>query len=124
MLNPLRRNGEEENEETHKMLVEAGIVVKNSNPNFSLTHEKSMMIDDRLAFIKSLNLETKNLTETRDYAIITNHPKEVAEIILCFEADWDRKNFEPGNDAYLIWCSGNGRSKIANLLMKLNTHYL
>ncbi len=47
-----------------------------------------MVVDDETAFVKSLNWETKNLTETRDYAIVTSHAHEVAEIIECFEADW------------------------------------
>jgi cardiolipin synthase A/B len=116
MLNPTRRNGEEENEDTRRVLEEAGIEVRDSNPFFILTHEKSMVIDEKLAFVKSLNWETKNLTETRDYAIITSHPHEVKEIILCFKADWDRKNFDPGEDARLIWCSNNGRAKIAKFI--------
>lgn len=116
MLNPARRDGEEENENTHKILEEAGIEVKNSNPNFGLTHEKSMVVDDRLAFVKSLNWETKNLTHTRDYAIVTSHPHEVEEIIMCFEADWYRKEFNPGENAHLIWCSGNGRARIARFI--------
>ncbi len=116
MLNPARRDGEEENETTHEILAAAGIDVKNSNPIFGLTHEKSMVVDDRIAFVKSLNWETKNMTETRDYAIITSHPKEVEEIIMCFEADWDRKEFNPGENAHLIWCSGNGRARIARFI--------
>jgi phosphatidylserine/phosphatidylglycerophosphate/cardiolipin synthase-like enzyme len=116
MLNPARRDGEEENETTHAILEMAGIDVKSSNPNFGLTHEKSMVVDDQIAFVKSLNWETKNLTETRDYAIITTHPHEVKEIIMCFEADWDRKEFNPGAEAHLIWCSGNGRERIAHFI--------
>lgn len=116
MLNPARRNGEEENEETRTLLAKAGIEVKDSNPFFGLTHEKSMVIDEKIAFIKSLNWETKNLTETRDYAIITSHPFEVEEIILCFESDWNRKEFNPGEGARLIWCSSNGRDRIARFI--------
>jgi cardiolipin synthase A/B len=116
MLNPARRNGEEENEDTRKILEEAGIEVRDSNPFFILTHEKSMVIDEKLGFVKSLNWETKNLTETRDYAIITSHHKEVEEIVLCFEADWNRTDFNPGDDARLIWCSNNGRTRIANFI--------
>lgn len=116
MLNPARRNGEEENEETRIILEKAGIEVKDSNPFFGLTHEKSMVIDEKIAFIKSLNWETKNLTETRDYAIITSHPFEVEEIILCFESDWNRKEFNPGETARLIWCSSNGRDRIARFI--------
>lgn len=116
MLNPVRNNGEEENEETRRILEEAGIEVRDSNPDFSITHEKSMVIDGKMAFIKSLNWETKNLTETRDYAIITHHLHEVKEIILCFEADWHRKNFDPGENMNLIWCSNNGRTRIARFI--------
>jgi cardiolipin synthase len=116
MLNPARRNGEEENENTRKILAEAKIEIKDTNPFFALTHEKSMVVDDRLAFIKSLNWETKNLTETRDYAVVTSHPAEVEEIIMCFEADWERSDFDPGEHARLIWCSGNGRARIAKFI--------
>lgn len=116
MLNPARRNGDEENIETKNALLAAGIEVKDSNPEFVLTHEKSMVIDDKMAFVKSLNWETKNLTETRDYAIITTHQKEVKEIIMCFDADWERKDFDPGDDAHLIWCSYNGRERIARFI--------
>ena len=116
MLNPARRNGEEENEDTRKKLLEAGIEVKDSNPAFGLTHEKSMVIDEDRAFVKSLNWATKNLTVTRDYAITTSHLHEVNEIVDCFNADWDRKTFDPGADAHLIWCTGNGRDKIAHFI--------
>lgn len=116
MLNPARRNGEEENENTRRLLERAGIKVKDTNPFFELTHEKSMVVDDKLAFIKSLNWETKNLTETRDYAIITSNVHEVEEIILCFESDWARTDFDPGENARLIWCSVNGRSRIAKFI--------
>jgi len=116
MLNPARRNGEDENEDTRAKLEAAGIQVHDSNPCFIITHEKSMIVDERLAFVKSLNWETKNLTETRDYAIITTHPHEVKEIILCFEADWYRHSFEPGENMNLIWCINNGRTRIARFI--------
>jgi phosphatidylserine/phosphatidylglycerophosphate/cardiolipin synthase-like enzyme len=116
MLNPSRRNGEGENEEARTLLEAAEIEVRDTNPSFVITHEKSMVIDEKLAFVKSLNWETKNLTETRDYAIITSHPHEVEEIILCFDADWHRNDFDPGDSAHLIWCSFNGRQRIANFI--------
>ncbi len=116
MLNPARRSGEAENEESRKTLTQAGVEVIDSNPVFDLTHEKSMVVDDRVAFVKSLNWETKNLTETRDYAVITDNKREVGEVIDCFEADWSRKSFDPGEHAHLIWCEGNGRDKIAEFI--------
>jgi phosphatidylserine/phosphatidylglycerophosphate/cardiolipin synthase-like enzyme len=116
MLNPARRDGEEENAETRKALEKVGIDVKDSNPDFGITHEKSMVVDDETAFIKSLNWATKNLTVTRDYAVVTSHKHEVDEVIAGFDADWHRKDFDPGADAHLIWCRGNGRERIARLI--------
>ena len=93
MLNPARRGGEPENEATRKALEEAGVDVADTNPAIDLTHEKSMVIDDETAFIQSLNWETKNLTVTRDYAVVTSHRHEVDEVSACFDADWERKEF-------------------------------
>jgi phosphatidylserine/phosphatidylglycerophosphate/cardiolipin synthase-like enzyme len=116
MLNPARRGGEHENEETHKKLVRAGVTVLDSNPAFDVTHEKSMLVDDETALVKSLNWATANLTETRDYAVVTAHRHEVDEIAECFEADWHRKRFDPGEQAHLIWCNLNGRNRIARFI--------
>jgi phosphatidylserine/phosphatidylglycerophosphate/cardiolipin synthase-like enzyme len=116
MLNPARRSGETENEASRKQLLKAGVLVEDSNPAFDLTHEKSMVIDDAIGFVKSLNWETKNLTETRDYAVVTDDRGEVSEMTECFDADWSRKAFDPGDDAKLIWCNSNGRERIAHFI--------
>ena len=113
MLNPARRSGEEDNEKTRKTLTKGGVDVIDSNPAYDVTHEKSMVVDDSQAFVKSLNWQTRNLTETRDYAVVTSHPHEVNEIVDCFEADWSRKAFDSGDNSHLIWCKGNGRDRIA-----------
>lgn len=116
MLNPARRDGQEENQQSRHTLNQAGVDVIDSNPAFDLTHEKSMVIDDKTAFVKSLNWDTKNLTETRDYAVVTGHATEVKEIMECFEADWERQDFAPGPNSHLIWCRANGRERIANFI--------
>jgi len=115
MLNPARKSGEEDNEDTRKKLEDAGIDVTDASPAFSLTHEKSMVVDDHTAFVKSLNWATKNLTETRDYAVATSHGREVREVIDCFEADWSRKGFRSDAEGHLIWCPG-GRDRIARFI--------
>ena len=116
MLNPARRSGEKENDESRQALSREGIEVIDSNPAFDLTHEKSMVVDDKAAYVKSLNWQTKNLTETRDYAVVTLHKHEVEEVIECFEADWGRKEFNSGDHSHLIWCIGNGRQRLAQFI--------
>ncbi len=116
MLNPARRSGESENEEARKLLGDAGVEVRDSNPAFDLTHQKSMVIDNHIGFVESLNWEPRDLTKTRDYAIVTSHGHEVAEMVACFDADWAHEAFKPRSDSPLIWCPDNGRQRIAQFI--------
>jgi cardiolipin synthase len=116
MLNPARRGGESENDETKSQLDGAHIEVRDSNPAFDLTHQKSMVIDETTGFIESFNWETRDLTVTRDYAVVTTHKTEVEEMITCFDADWARDGFTPGQNSRLIWCPNDGRQRIAEFI--------
>jgi cardiolipin synthase len=118
MLNPARRSGETENEEARKVLSAAGVEVRDSSPAFDVTHQKSMVIDGRIGFVESLNWEPRDLTETRDYAVVTTHGHEVAEMARGFDADWDRHDFDPDPKSPLIWCPNNGRQRIAAFIDK------
>lgn len=115
MLNPRRRDGEEDNEQTRRELERGRVEVRDSSPDFPLTHEKSMVVDEEIAFVKSLNWSTKNFSGTRDYAVVTTHQHEVAEVVGCFEADWHRQRFTARPGDHLIWCPG-GRDRITNLI--------
>jgi phosphatidylserine/phosphatidylglycerophosphate/cardiolipin synthase-like enzyme len=116
ILNPHRRSGERENEAARRALERARVEVKDANPAFDLTHEKSMVVDDKSAFVKSFNWATRNLTETRDYAVITTRSHDVAEVIECFEADWHRRPFEPRKSSHLVWCPAHGRERICQFI--------
>jgi cardiolipin synthase len=113
MLNPARRDGTSANAAAREILKEAGIAVRDSSAEFAVTHQKSMVIDDKVGFIESLNWETRDLTVTRDYAVETTMKAEVAEMVRCFDADWAEMPFEPDADSDLIWCPNNGRQRIA-----------
>ena len=120
MLNPARRSGQSENDETSVKLAQAGIEVRDSNPAFELTHQKSMVIDEEIGFVESFNWESRDLTVTRDYAVITTDKSEVAEMVACFEADWVREDFTPSRHSELIWCPNNGRERIAEFIDSAN----
>jgi phosphatidylserine/phosphatidylglycerophosphate/cardiolipin synthase-like enzyme len=115
MLNPQRRDGKKENDETRAQLAASGIEVKDSNPAFDLTHEKSMVVDDEIAVVQSFNWESEAFSASRDYGVITSHVSEVADILACFDADWHRTTFVP-REASLIWCVGNGRQRLGELI--------
>jgi len=115
MLNPARRSGESENAEAKAKLKAGGVAVKDTHPDFDVSHEKSMVVDGTTAYVKSHNWAPKNFGGTRDYAVITRDPDEVAEVIEGFEADWSRDTFSP-DERRLIWCRGNGRARIARFI--------
>jgi cardiolipin synthase len=116
ILNAARRDGKKDNEATHKAFARAGIEVRSGSPRVELTHEKSMVIDDSTALVMSLNWATKNLTETRDYAVVTTRRKDVREVTEGFEADWHEQHFAPRHDGHLIWCPGPGRDRICQFI--------
>jgi cardiolipin synthase len=116
LLNPARHSGEIQNKGSRAVLLEAGIDVLDTNPAFTVAHEKSMVVDDATAFIASLNWDPDNFEETRDFAVTSGDPAEVAEVIECFEADWSRQPFEPRRPSNLIWCPGNGRDRIGQFI--------
>jgi phosphatidylserine/phosphatidylglycerophosphate/cardiolipin synthase-like enzyme len=42
--------------------------------------------------------------------------QEVDEVSACFDADWERREFDPGPDSHLIWCNINGRNRVAHFI--------
>jgi cardiolipin synthase A/B len=116
LLNPARHSGELQNRGARTMLLDAGIDVLDTNPAFTVTHEKSMVVDDATAVIGSLNWDPENFAETREFAVISNHLDEVAEVTECFEADWNRQPFQPRRPSNLIWCPVTGRDRIAQFI--------
>jgi phosphatidylserine/phosphatidylglycerophosphate/cardiolipin synthase-like enzyme len=116
MLNPSRFTGEHDNDEAFEIFKKAHIPVKDTNPKFPITHEKSMVIDGRVAYVMSLNWAPKYFGETRDYALVTTHPDEVNEVEGCFNADWERTDFVPRAQSSLIWSVGKSRDEVINFI--------
>lgn len=93
-------------------LQKAGVQVKWSNPVFSLTHEKSVVLDNRVAFIMTLNSTASAFSKNREYGVMTFQPTEVQEVEAGFNADWNRTAFKPPLNSPLIWSNNNSRQKI------------
>jgi phosphatidylserine/phosphatidylglycerophosphate/cardiolipin synthase-like enzyme len=116
MLNPSRFTGEHDNDEAFEVFKNAQVPVKETNPKYPITHEKSMVVDGHQAFIMSLNWAPKYFGETRDYGLVTNDSAEVAEVAACFEADWNRAEFTPPPVSNLIWSVGKAREEVIHFI--------
>jgi len=103
------------NEAVFADLQAAGVRVKWGNPTFRLTHEKSIVVDERLALIMTLNLTHSAFTSNREYGIIDVNPDHVAEIVEVFNADWERRAPTIGAPD-LVWSPVNAREGVLALI--------
>ncbi len=107
------------NNTTEKELVSAGISVEWSNPAFSLTHEKAIIIDGKKAFILSQNLTSSSFSKNREYDILDTNVKDVEEIRTIFIDDWQRKSFTQSSPNLVI--SPNSSRKTLTSLIQNST---
>ena len=92
-----------------------GVSAMVSSPAFRLTHEKSIVIDHRVAFIMTLNQDHTAYTKNREFGIIDRRPMDVAEIAKVFEDDWNRTSVVL-SDENLVWSPINSRDRITKLI--------
>lgn len=115
MLEKRPFGGSNLNNKSEKTLRENGIAVKWTNPKYSLTHQKSVVIDGVTAFILNQNLTASAFTKNREFNIIDTDPKDVAEIRNIFMADWERRDFNP-TETHLIISPKNSRAALSTLI--------
>ena len=60
-LNAARSGGDRANDETYEQFQRAGVAVQWSNPKFYVTHEKSIVVDEKAALVATFNLMEKVL---------------------------------------------------------------
>lgn len=101
-------------------LANAGVKVTPSSTGFRITHEKSFVVDESVAYIMSLNL-TSPYTTTRDYAVVTNDKGVVQEFLSVFDADL--QNAANGtsdtpalSSPYLVWSPSDSESRLVSLI--------
>ena len=116
MLNPARSGGDRANDETYEKFEAAGIAVQWSNPKFYVTHEKSIVVDEKAALVATFNLVIKYFTLTRDYGIITNDPMHVRQIVEVFNADWEHLDWDCSAWEGLLWSNSNSRYHMAQFI--------
>lgn len=123
LLNPARSDGSRANDRSYETLSSQGVTVHWTAPQFAVTHEKSIVIDD-VALICTFNLADKYFTKCRGYAVVTRNRAEVQEVLDAFEADWHRTDFSPRQ---LIWSqgsAGNAREKFRDLFRSAQSEIL
>jgi cardiolipin synthase A/B len=110
------------NSKAYQELLAAGVDVMKSSTKFTLTHEKSMVIDDKRAFITAMNMATaSDAGKNRDFGVITEDASVIAEWNLVFAADVNN-SVNKTNDTptlsvpSLIWSPVSSESKLTALI--------
>ncbi|MGZ3691901.1 MAG: phospholipase D-like domain-containing protein, partial [Pseudobdellovibrio sp.] len=98
----------------------AGAHVTASSTAFSITHEKSMTIDDEITFITSENL-TNSYATTRDFGLVTHDKNILAEFNETFKADLQNAVEESAktpelHNEHLVWSPVNSEDKLTELI--------
>lgn len=107
-------------QETMAKLRSAGVKSQPSDPEFTLTHEKGLIIDGTTAYIMTANmtnaaLGTGSSTKNREYLIADINSQDVQAIVAIFQADWDHTTAS-FNDPNLVVSPVNSRPSFDSLI--------
>ncbi len=108
---------------TLDLLAASGVKTQFTNPGFSLTHQKSMIIDGNTVFIMTSNFSRSALGgssgssgyRNREYGIIDTIAQEVTATEAIFIADWNRAEVQ-FNDPNLVVSPINSRNDFYTLI--------
>jgi phosphatidylserine/phosphatidylglycerophosphate/cardiolipin synthase-like enzyme len=102
----------------YDQLSSAGISVVWSDPTFTYTHEKCVMIDGTAAWIMTMNANTSSPTN-REFLAIDTDPDDVAEAVAVFAADHAKQAITPSGG--LVVANENARTKLVALIDSATT---
>src|SRR6266700_255061 len=123
MLEPHPFGGGTSPSKTLDTLAASGIKTQFTNPSFSLTHEKGMIIDGTSAYIMTSNFSRSALGgnsgssgyRNREYGIIDTIQQDVLATKAIFMADWNHSNVQ-FNDPNLVVSPINSRNDFTTLI--------
>ncbi len=104
------------NTPAYNHLEENKVAVHWANPTFTATHQKTITIDSATSAIMTLNLDAEDYPTSRDFAIITSNPADVAAIETTFNADFKDEQITPPLGQNLFWSPTNVRSGLTALI--------
>lgn len=112
--------GSTQPKETRDALNAAHVKAQFSDPDFSLTHEKGMIIDRTTAYIMTTNFTNAALgvgssTHNREYDIVDTSGADVQAVTAIFQADWDHSTAS-FTDANLVVSPVNSRNDFTTLI--------
>jgi phosphatidylserine/phosphatidylglycerophosphate/cardiolipin synthase-like enzyme len=75
-------------QDAYNQLQAAGAQVQWSNPKFTYTHAKTIVVDETNSVISTGNFDAEYIADERNYAMIDSDPQDVADLVSIFDNDW------------------------------------
>lgn len=101
-------------------MAKAGVKIRPGSSAFSITHGKSMVVDNKSAWITAINM-TNTAQTSRDFGIVTPDKSIIVEMNKVFEADWlnadsDGNTTPSLTDNNLAWSPNNSLDQLTKLI--------
>ncbi|MFT3700676.1 MAG: phospholipase D-like domain-containing protein [Kofleriaceae bacterium] len=107
------------NTDAFNKLKAAGAMCVWSNPAFTYTHEKAIMIDGTSAWIMTMNATASAPNENREYLALDTDTTDVAEAQAVFDADFQDHTITPTGS--LVVANSNARPDLVALINAATT---
>lgn len=111
-----------DNTPAYNALSAGGVQVHWADPTYEATHQKTITVDGTTSAIMTLNLAAEDYPTSRDFAVITSDPTDVAAIESVFAADFAGTSITPGDD--LVWSPTNSESQLLGVINGAKTSLL
>jgi cardiolipin synthase len=89
------------------------VPVKWTPAYFALTHQKSLVIDDKEALIMTMNLTPQYYASSREFNVVDSDQNDVAAIEQAFDDDWNGNQTTASNGDDLVWSPGSENALLA-----------
>ena len=107
-------NNKSFNMDAYTKLANAGASVVWSSSAFTFTHEKTIIIDDQVAWIMTMNATASAPSSNREYLAIDLDAGDIAEATAIFQADHALHSIAPSGG--LVVANTNARSQLVALM--------
>lgn len=106
--------------EIYTQLKEAGVEIYTTSAGFSISHWKMFVIDEKKAFVSTMNF-IKATAQMRDMGVFFTNTEVISEIVAVFKSDVENaKNqttLTPAlSNPNLVWSPNNSESKLVQLI--------
>jgi cardiolipin synthase len=117
------RGGEKHLRELEMRLLAAGVTVARTADDLLRYHAKLMIVDRRELFLLAFNLTYLDIEHSRSFGLTIKNRRVVQEAAKLFEADTQRKPYNPGLSAFVV-SPLNARKQLAAFIKAAKSQLL